>query len=489
MLRSLYAKLSLALVVVLIAVGLIYAVVGLYTMRRHLDQVSQTFNRNLAQTLVTENNLVRGGQIDETALKDTFMYFMEINPSIEVYLLDSKGNILSYSAEPGQVVRSSVSLDPIKAFFKADQSYPVLGDDPRNLERQKAFSVAAIPSLQDTQSYLYVVLRGEAVDSVEQALADRYFVRLSTYAVAISLVFGLIAGLLLFWFMTRRVRRLADAMNQFHQSDFTHSINDDLAVQKQRDEIDQLQNTFALMSQRIVDQFQKLKDSDKERREMVTNISHDLRTPLASMNGYLETLKIKADSLPEKERQEYLNIALRYGQHLAILVDALFDLGKFDSVQVEPNLESFSIRDLIQDVIQKFQLRKEQKELRLVADIPTQVPLVLADIALIERVLDNIVVNAIEYTPAGGSISIQVRTTNGKVIVAIRDQGKGIAKEELPYVFDRFYRGDDVSEDATHAGLGLAIAKRILDLHGSTITVNSEPGQGTAFEFDLPVAS
>ena len=489
MLRSLYAKLSLALILVLVVVGLIYATVSFYTIRAHLDQVSQTFNRNLAQTLVADHNLVREGKIDQTALKDVFMYYMEINPSIEVYLLDAQGKILSYSAEPGQVVRDSVSTDPITMFFETDQTYPVLGDDPRNLEREKTFSVAAIPSRENAQAYLYVVLRGDAIDSVEKALAESYFVRLSTYAVAISLAFGLIAGLFIFWFMTRRVRNLSDAMNRFHDSDFTREAPSELILHKQDDELDRLQHTFALMSRRIVEQFKKLKNIDKERREMVTNISHDLRTPLASMNGYLETLKIKAESLPEKEREEYLDIALRYGQQLASLVDELFELGKLDAVQVEPDLEPLSIRDLMQDVMQKFQLRIDEKQITLNADIPALVSLVKADIGLIERVLDNIVANAIEHTPTGSSISIQVREKNDKVVVAIRDQGDGISEEELPHVFDRFYRGTNASDGATHAGLGLAIAKRILDLHGSSIIAKSVLGQGTEFEFDLPIAA
>ncbi|MDH3376661.1 MAG: HAMP domain-containing histidine kinase [Gammaproteobacteria bacterium] len=483
--KTLYARLSVVLALLFVAVGLIYALASDSLMRRHLDAVSQTFNRNLARTLVDDRNLVREGRINMVALERTFEDYMEINPSIEIYLLDVKGKILSFSADPGKVIRSSVSLAPIHEFLAADGMYPLLGDDPRNIERKKAFSVTAVPSVNNVQGYLYVVLRGEAFDSVDRALQDSYFLRLSAYTVIVSLVVGLIAGLLIFWLMTRRLRRLSGMLERFRGSNFTHDILDVPNTARHQDELDELHHTCALMSHRIVEQIRKLKLMDGDRRELVANVSHDLRTPLASINGYLETLKIKDADLSVTVRNEYLDAALRSGHRMAKLVDDLFELAKLEAVETRPHIEPFALRDLIQDVIQKFRLRADNGKIQLSADMPTDIPLVLGDIGLIERVLENLIANALDH--AGSTVDINVNRVGNSLMVAVCDDGVGIADSDRGRLFERFYRGNNAHRGDSHTGLGLAITKQILALHGAQIEVQSDSGHGARFFFSLPV--
>ncbi len=161
MIRTLYARLALVLVVLFISIGLLYALISTSSTRHYLQEVSQQFNKDLARNLVADRNLVEEGRLNEAALKETFHQYMVINPSIEIYLLDPAGNILSYSADPGKVKRRRVALGPIRAFLSGDQGYPLLGDDPRSHDRHKAFSVTPVPSADNAQGYLYVVLRGE----------------------------------------------------------------------------------------------------------------------------------------------------------------------------------------------------------------------------------------------------------------------------------------------------------------------------------------
>ena len=154
------------------------------------------------------------GRLDESALKSMFHDYMLINPSIEIYLLDLEGRILSYSADPGKVKRKHVSLEPIQEFLTDSASFPLLGDDPRSHDRRKVFSVTPVPSADAPQGYLYVVLRGEMYDFVETYAEGSYFARLSAWAVAATLGFGLLAGLIVFLLLTRRLQRLTLAMDR-----------------------------------------------------------------------------------------------------------------------------------------------------------------------------------------------------------------------------------------------------------------------------------
>ena len=220
MLKTLYARMALVLVLLFAAVGLLYALISTSATVHYMDELNQKLNRDLARNLVADRNLVAEGRIDQMALKETFAQYMVINPSIEIYLLDLTGKILAYSADPGKVKRNRVSLEPINEFIRQAGKLPLLGDDPRSHDRQKAFSVTQVPSTEHPEGYLYVVLRGEQFEAADKLVRESFFLRLSGWSVAASLGFGLIAGLLIFRLLTRRLHRLSMLMDRFHQSDF-----------------------------------------------------------------------------------------------------------------------------------------------------------------------------------------------------------------------------------------------------------------------------
>jgi signal transduction histidine kinase len=242
------------------------------------------------------------------------------------------------------------------------------------------------------------------------------------------------------------------------------------------------------MAGTIQQQIASLKENDRLRRELVTNISHDLRTPLTSMQGYIETLMIKDDSLDPARRRQYLEIARKHSAHLGRLIQDLFELARLDSSRVSPEFEHFSLTELIHDIVQEFELQAREAQVALRIEPPTEAVSVYADISLIQRVLENLVGNALKYTPEGGKVSIAVQSSAHAVGVSVVDTGPGISKEDLPYIFDRFYKVlPDEDSGSGSLGLGLAIAKRIVELHGSEIVVTSREQSGTRFRFDLPL--
>ncbi|MDH3692679.1 MAG: HAMP domain-containing histidine kinase [Gammaproteobacteria bacterium] len=486
--NTLYAKLSLGLVILLIAIGLLYAFISNTITRNYLQEVNQQFNRNLARDLVADRNLVAEGRIDQQALSETFRQYMVINPSIEIYLIDLEGNILSYSADPGKVKRKRVSLVPIKSFLAMDERYPLLGDDPRSHDGKKAFSVTPVPNQKRPEGYLYVVLRGQQIDRVEQMIRESYFLRMSGWAVAASLGVGLVVGLVAFRLLTRRLQRLSAVMEEFEQSRFDSERTYGVDAGRSVDEVDRLGITFDRMAHRIREQIEQLREQDALRRQLVAQVSHDLRTPLASMQGYLETLEIKGQELPEEQRADFLRTALKQGQRLSRMIEELFELASLDAREKAAVLEPFALAELVQDVVQKYRLRTEQREIALELVTAPDLPFAKGDIGMTERVLDNLLDNALAHTPDGGRIVVKLSVDQRRLLVAVTDSGKGIAKDDLLAVFEPFFRADAAPADGSHAGLGLAIAQRIMTLQNGVIWAENASQKGATFSFALPLA-
>jgi signal transduction histidine kinase len=483
MMRSLYTRLAVILTLLFGMVALLFVLLLSQATERYQQEVAQKLNATLAENMVAERLLFRDGEIDHAALEQLFHVLMVINPRVELYLLDTGGRILSFSAPPGKVRRETVDLAPVRRFLAGDYTPPLSGDDPRGLERQKVFSAAPIDVDGVRAGYLYVILAGEQYDSVAQMLADSYVVKRNVLLSLVLVLFALLAGLLLFAAFTRRLRRLTHAVEDFQLAGFSGALP---PGSDNGDEIERLTCSINAMAERIAGQVQRLQETDSQRRELVANVSHDLRTPLASLQGYLETLRLKGEDLGREEQLHYLEVAHRHCRHLGRLVEELFDLARLDANEVQPVLEPFSLPELVQDVVHKFELRAGQREVNLQAHYEANLPFVVGDIALIERVMDNLIENALRHTPAGGTVSVAVQPVGEVLAVQVIDTGSGIAAEDLPYVFERFYQSDKMRTRGG-AGLGLAIARRIVELHGRTIRAASSSGRGTTFAFDLPM--
>ena len=489
MFKTLYYKLAAVLVGIFCLIGVLYILLSFYTTRMYFQEVNQKLNRTLAQNLAFEKILMKDGQVNQKTLQDIFRMLMVVNPGIEVYLLDPKGTILAFSAPPGKVKRETVSLEPLKRFLDVTSALPILGDDPRDLNHKKVFSVAPISLKGSNQGYVYVILGGEEFDTVAQILQGSYILRLGIWAAAGGLLFALLTSLLLFNLMTRRLQSLTTAMETFRQRDF--SKPPDLLSRFRagsRNEIDRLGTIFMQMADRIVHQIKELRKVDTLRREFVTTIAHDLRTPLTSLQGYLETLLLKEGRLSTEEYRNYLTIATKRSDQLGKLVSGLFELAKLDSPDVQVSFEPFSLGELIQDVLQKFHPVADKKKITLHMNTAESLPLALADIGLCERVFDNLIENAIRYSEEDGAISVSAVPKDERIEVKVSDTGSGIRPEDITELFDRSSQlKRERPKDAERAGLGLAIVKRILELHGSDIQVNSTVNVDTTFTFTLPV--
>jgi signal transduction histidine kinase len=451
----------------------------------HEKEVVQSLSRSLADHIAHRTTLMDANGLRPDAVRQLFGQLMMVNPSVEVYLLDNQGRIQGDDAPAGHVKRQQVDLAPIRQFIAGD-ALPILGDDPRSLDGKKVFSAAPLQlSGRQPSGYIYVVLLGEAHDALAARVAASSVLRTTLWSMALVALLGLLAGLTAFGLITRPLRRLTDAMRRFDADGEpdTQPAVPRSAPAGQRDEIAVLETTFAQMANRIGEQWRALTRQDQQRRELIANISHDLRTPLTSLHGYLETLSLKADTLGETERKRYLAIALAQSVKVGRLAQSLFELARLEHGNVQPALEQFSLVDLVQDIFQKFELPAEARHIQLRAEIPPRLPAVSADLGMIERVLTNLLDNAIRHTPAGGVIDVELAHKDGKVSVTVSDTGTGIPAEQREGLFERPF-----SSAGAHrgGGLGLLIVQRMLQLHQSQIRLIERAGPGTTFCFDLP---
>jgi len=495
--NSLYTRLSLALLLIMVAVGGGFFALEQWSSSRYHEEVTQRLNADIAMYVTGQTALIRHGVVDREELERLAERAMVINPSVEVYLLDREGRILGHSLPPDTVLLDRVDLSPVRALIEGQASPPVYATDPRNPERAKVFSAAPVMDGEQLEGYLYVVLGGSKYDTLAGAVRDSYARKTSLLAIGAVVIGGFLTGLAIFALLTRRLTRLTRQVEGFSSVALDSGANPD-ALRALRaeadagggDEISTLSAAFAAMATKIRDQFESLQENDRLRRELISNVSHDLRTPLATLHGYIDTLLLKNDDLDAREREHYLEIIRKHAHRLAKLIDDLFELSKLDSGSMPVSMETFSLSELLHDILQDFELEARRRNVALQMAGEPRPAMVHADIGMVQRVLENLIRNALEYTPPGGSVTLDISTRPQDVAVTVSDTGCGIPEDEIGNIFERYFRSSHgQSSRGQSSGLGLAIVKRILDLHGSRITVSSSVNEGTRFEFSLPGAA
>jgi signal transduction histidine kinase len=254
-----------------------------------------------------------------------------------------------------------------------------------------------------------------------------------------------------------------------------------------QDELSNVAEAFNTMAARLEESFNCQQELEQARRDLIAAVSHDLRTPLASVRAMVEALsdQVVTDEATVKRYHHTIQTQIT---NLSLLIDDFFEISKLDSGRLQLKLEEASLFDLISDTLESMQVQAEAKAIRLTGAIQSNVPCLLIESSKIQRVLYNLVQNAIRHTPADGTIEISAQTLGNEVQINVTDTGEGIDEADIPRIFEEFYRGEKSRSRSTGgAGLGLAIAKGFIEAHGGRIWVESQRGVGTNFSFALPV--
>ncbi|MBN2625170.1 MAG: HAMP domain-containing histidine kinase [Spirochaetales bacterium] len=482
MFRSFYARISLLFLLLILILGTASLFIAFNASRHLFDEVEQLLNREYAASIAAELKPLTDGKISDVAIGEAIHYMMVLNPMVEIYLVDSRGHIISYFAGgKDPVLRREIDTAPLVRFQESRGYETLLGDDPRTKSSRKPFSASPL-EINGEQGWVYVILRGQSYDHSLALVRTDYYTRSGLFTFLLAMVITLAAGFFLFFILTYRLRSLDLGVQAFKKGQFDHRI----AI-RGNDELASLGRAFNEMAESIAQGIEKLHEADRQKSDLIANISHDLRSPLASIRGHLESLQLSENRLSEKEREEYIAITLRNVAGFQNLVEELLDLARLEARQISPEKVDFSLAELVQDAVLKVSHRAREKEISLAYEPDGDLPLFPGDIGLIERAVTNVLDNALDHTPEGGKVSVTLDQTGEGFSLAVSDTGEGIAEEDLPYIFERFYRADKSrTRKASSTGLGLAIAREVVELHGGKICADNLPRGGARFVLTLP---
>ncbi len=482
--RSFYLKIAVIFSGILIIFGTLTVFVTMKASSEIAQEAIQRTNQDIASVLAREFQPLLAESFNQEEIELKLTELSGKNPQFDFYLLSSTGYIKSViPASKEFIALDQIVLDtePLDRFINGDP-LPILASNPLNPDEKKAFSAANVSILNSEGCYLYVVLEGDQFTQATAMITDSYILRGTLILLGVILLISLITGLFVFSNLTARLEKIKKTVKGFERG----QLNDRIEVSG-NDELSDLSICFNRMADTLVDNMKEIQKTDRLRRELVANVSHDLRSPIASIQGYLETIQMKGESISNEELNSYFNTVLNNTKKLNRLIDDLFELSKLDAEEVTPNLENISMAELIQDLVHQFKPIAEKKGVLLKAEFPKNPnSLIEADIGLMNRALTNLIDNAIQHTSEGGTVAIATIKSGKDFVLEISDTGNGIPEEDLPFIFDRFYQADKSRSVKQGAGLGLAIAQKIFKLHGADVKVSSIENRGTTFRVAIP---
>ncbi len=360
------------------------------------------------------------------------------------------------------------------------------GDIVLNLPlREEAQSWGLVP-VYDPDGFLRGgLLVKPMAGSISRELAPTYsaYRRAMVIVTLISIALALVLGGIFTWRLVRPIRKITEQVERIGAGEYSARVESD-----SRDELGRLALAVNQMAEAVEHSIETLKETDALRRELIANVGHDLRTPLAAMLGYVEESVHQLDAGREREARDALVTARRQGEFLTRLVGDLFELSLLDSASPPLHSEPVPVAELLSQVASSHRAEFERAGITFQLDLPPALPLIEADGVRLLRALDNLLANARQNTPSGGQVTLSAFVADDQVVVVVSDTGYGMQADELERVFDRYYRGRDARTRRTEGtGLGLPIARAVARAHGGDLVAESTPGKGSRFTLVLPI--
>jgi signal transduction histidine kinase len=298
---------------------------------------------------------------------------------------------------------------------------------------------------------------------------------------ALSVVLALALGLLLSWLLVGPIRRTETRLAQIAAGDFTGRLD-----VSSRDELGSLAANVNRMSDELRRVYGELETASRHKSEFLANMSHELRTPLNAILGFSQVMRQRLFGEINEKQEEYLDDILSSGHHLLSLINDVLDLSKVEAGQIELQVEPFSLRESLERGVVMVRERAAQNGVQLSFELAPDIDAVRGDERRVRQVVFNVLSNAVKFTPAGGRVTIATARAGGDVHVSVTDTGPGIALADQERIFEEFQQTSVGARQREGTGLGLALSKRLVELHGGRIWVESEPGHGSRFVFSLP---
>lgn len=408
--------------------------------------------------------------VDNYNQSNYMFYQLNINrmsASSDCYIIvsDKMGNILVNSENCKQMFGSSVDPKPFKDITEGKkENLSTVITLSKTGERLLAVSTA-IP-LNSGTGFVAMMFHTPMVNSETYTMITILLV-----SVGMASVLSLILSYFLSKNMSKPIKRLSASAKQIGKGNFVK-----IGVSSGVTELDELGHAFDMMAG-------ELEKQEKSRTAFLANVSHDLRTPMTTISGFVQG--ILDDTIPEEKEKEYLKVVLSETNRLSDLINSFIDASKYDAGEIKLNMAETDINEMLKTVITQFETKINEKHLTVNYDLDKKIIGVFADQQAIFRVVINLIDNAVKFSKEGGTLSVTTTLTGQTVYVTIENTGDEIGEEDLKYIFDRFYKTDKSRlRDKKGVGLGLYIVKNIISQHGQQISVKSKDGV-TAFTFSL----
>ena len=449
---------------------------------RYFKASHQRLNREVATHIAKFSQPFVGmNKANHKATERIFFNAMVTNPSAEVYLLDTMGRVMVYEAPPEKIKRHRVNLAPIRQFIQTQGLDFIEGDDPRQSAGKQVFSAAQVRDQGRLLGYVYVVLLGESYGATLTQLFQDYSIEWGLKITLFLLLAAFAVGFAVFYLLTRDLTRIIRTVMRFRDGDLTARTQ-----LKPTSDLVPLANAFDTMADQLANSLAQLQTAEQLRRDLVANVSHDLRSPITSIRGYAETLDM--DASLNSTQKHYVGAILQSTQRLTNRINELFELSKLEAKERKPEKEPFLLADLLTETYTNFQLIAQQKAIAF-SCVNCELPSVCyADINMIEHVLQNLVENAIHYSPEGGHVRLHLASMDQHIAVSVVNSIPALPEAISDYLSQiNQIDSTDASVRPPNSGLGLAIVMKILSLHDSRLHVTRLSETDISFSFDLPV--
>lgn len=496
-------RLRLALTIVLAglatAIGVIVTLAIAFQRFDH-ESAYQRADGFISRVIAMHGDLLDQHERQPAQFEDFLRSLLLYDPDSQLYLLAPDGTVLARSGKAQLAPDYRVAMEPVRqaavasALGDSHRAAYVMGDDPEYMEHNtvvaaRALRRARIGPGETVAGYLYLVCRKPGLPGPRLALFGS---SLAGPALASVLAVCLLMAGLAAWIIvavTRPLRVLSDEVAGAARTGFTAgALPVPAAGPRADDEFGRLRNGFHALLATLGRQWDELRRLDAFRRESVSNLSHDLRSPLTATVACLETLDQRWQADPARaDDHQLVTMALRNTRNAAGLVRSLGDLALLDEPSFQLHPIRLDLAEVLDDIALRFAGRARQQRVALRCDLQPAVAEV--DVELFERAVANLLDNALKFSPLDSTVTLGLQAAEAVATVSVADQGPGIAAADLPHLFDRLYRSRENVAPASSEegkGLGLAIVKRIVELHGGQVMAYSAPGQGTRVVLTLP---
>ncbi|MFZ1800569.1 MAG: HAMP domain-containing sensor histidine kinase [Chitinophagaceae bacterium] len=477
---GIFRRISILVFLIITILSILFISITYFASTYFYNTTTQLVNKDVATHIAKFTSPYENNSINKRKADSVFYNAMVVNPNIEVYFLDATGNVIYYQTTEFAIQVKKIPLDDIHTFINSNGKKYVRGFDPKQAGVKKIFSAAPVYKNNTLFGYIYVILVSAKYGDANSVLFESQVWRLALEAFIIVIILSIFISNYYIKRLQLNYKKVVTVLEEYKNGNFNATF-----ALKDNYEFVPITDAFNSMSHLLITNMKRLQKSETDRKDLIATISHDLQSPLSVARGYAETLFMQKNFTGTPEHHEYLKLIQSKIMQVEKMVLQLAQLSKMDEINFEPKKEPFVFAEIVQETVNTYQLFASEKNVALHCSQCETLEWINADVSMMERVMQNLVDNAIKNTPAGGTAEISITVKENDLIFSIENTGKNLSPELLKWINSL---GEELSERPSQAGLGLLIVKKILRLHNIQLTAKTYDNKNI-FMFTVHVVS